>query len=97
MKKLLVIVSTLILILGFVNIGWAVPVTLTYTADNVVSNAWYSDYEGNLTSLALGTNSDNWVIADTLTFDLALGQDYDIIWRIIGCHHHQRSKKRYYG
>jgi len=81
MKKLLVIASTLILILAFVSTGWAVPVTLTYTADNIISDAWYSDDKGSLTSLTLGQYKDNWRIADTLTFDLPLGQDYDIIWQ----------------
>ena len=57
----------------------AIPVTVTYTADNVV-NAWYQD-GGSLDALGLGTNAGNWRDADSAILDLDPGS-YTLYWKV---------------
>jgi len=59
----------------------ALPVTLSYTADNVVVNGWVIS-DGTVTPFTtVGSNAGNWRIADTYALDLVAGQTYQIIWQ----------------
>lgn len=55
----------------------AIPVTVSYTADNVVS-AWYL----NGIAQNLGSNNGNWTQADSANLHLSPGHEYQIVWRV---------------
>jgi hypothetical protein len=60
----------------------AIPVTISYTADNVVAG-WWVQNGGDPVSQPLGPNAGAWWVADTLTFDLPLeDHEYQIIWQV---------------
>lgn len=63
-----------------VNVN-ATPVTITYTADNVV-NSWYEQTGNGRTYFDLGPNNGNWQQADSLVLDLNYGQTYTFIWEL---------------
>jgi hypothetical protein len=83
MKRLLVFLCTLALVFAVVESAYAMPVeaTVTYTADNVIG-AWYKDGAAP-EALTLGSNANNWQIADSLTINLDPGENYEIIFQVL--------------
>jgi hypothetical protein len=80
-KRLSVFLCAVFLVLWTVGSALAVPVTVTYTADDIIG-AWYQDGAAPV-SLGLGANAGNWQAVDTATLDLAPGSTYQIIWQVI--------------
>lgn len=78
MKKVLLIVASVIVVLGFSTAACAVPITVTYTADNVIG-AWYQDGSAPA-GQTLGANAGNWTVADSEVLDLSPGTDYQIVF-----------------
>jgi hypothetical protein len=76
-RRFSIFLCVVFLVLGIVTSASAVPVTFTYTADNIV-NSWYKD-GGAPVQLGLSDNGD-WRYATTETRDLAEGDTYEIIW-----------------
>lgn len=79
MKKMLVFISAILFIGAIVATASAVPIQVTYTADNIV-NAWFQDGAAPV-ALTLGANASIWQNADTETLDLDVGHQYQIIWQ----------------
>lgn len=77
------IASALVILLTLVwaTTAFGLPVTLSYTADNEVVNAWLI-HGTDVELITLGPNADNWRIADTYALgDLVAGDTYEIIWQ----------------
>jgi hypothetical protein len=69
-------------VIFFAGTAFAVPVTFTFTGDNIVS-AWYQN-GGSPGSLPLDPiASVDWKIADTQNVDLDICQEYQIIWQVV--------------
>ncbi|MBW1998671.1 MAG: PEP-CTERM sorting domain-containing protein [Deltaproteobacteria bacterium] len=79
MKKAFLFILMAAFFLG-TGAAHALPVTVTYTADNIV-NAWYQDGAAPVT-LGLGLNASNWKIADSATLDLDYNTHYQLIWQV---------------
>jgi hypothetical protein len=79
-KKFSVFLCAVFLMLGIVTSASAVPVTITYTADNIVG-AWYKDGAAPV-AFTLGPNAGNWQATDTATLNLDPGHTYQIIWQL---------------
>ena len=80
MKKLLFFFCAIIVVFCFRAVCSAIPVTFTYTADNIV-DAWFLVDGAGTQQLADGTHYDNWQIANTATIELLDGHSYKIIWQ----------------
>ena len=80
MKRFSVFLCAIFLVLGVVSSASAVPVTVTYTADNIVG-AWYQDGADPI-SLTLGSNASNWQLVDSTILHLDAGHTYQIIWQL---------------
>jgi hypothetical protein len=80
MKKLLLIVASIILVFGFSTVASAVPITVTYTADNIIG-AWYQDGSSPV-SQTTGSNAGTWQAADSAVLDLSPGTDYQIVFYV---------------
>ena len=79
LKSALIAVAGVGLLAGSV---FAVPVTTTYTGDNVV-NTYYLQIGDSADDLDAGINFNNWRLADTSeTFDLDAGVAYAFIWEV---------------
>jgi hypothetical protein len=77
-KKFSVFLCAVFLVLGIGGSASAVPVTFTYTADNIV-NSWFKD--GGLAYQQLGLlDNGDWQTVTTQTIDLAAGHTWEIIW-----------------
>lgn len=59
----------------------AVPVSVTYTGDNII-DTWYIEGNGSTNNIAAGANRTNWQIADTATIDLPAGINFSMIWEV---------------
>ncbi len=59
----------------------AAPLTVSYTADNIV-NAWYEVDGMGMHHFPLGANAGNWRVADTLALDINYGQTYTFVWSL---------------
>lgn len=80
MKRFSVFLCAMFLVLGVVSSASAVPVTVTYTADNIVG-AWYQDGADPI-SLTLGSNASTWQLVDSTILHLDAGHTYQIIWQL---------------
>ena len=78
MKKAFVLLCALLLVLGMAPAVFAIPVKVTYTADNVVG-AWYQDGSAPVT-LSPGPNAGDWTKSDTDTLELVPGTEYQLAW-----------------
>jgi len=78
MKK--IFIFAVVLFFGITSAASAIPVEVTYTADNVV-NSWYQN-GGSPIAQAVGPNAGNWQNADTFTIDLAPGSTYQLVWEV---------------
>lgn len=76
--------AALALFAGTMNVQAAVvPVTFTYTADNIVVSWWISDQTlATATQQALGPNAANWPNPDTAIVNLNDAGSYDVIFRV---------------
>ena len=92
MKKLLVLLCGVLLVLGSSASVLAVPVTFTYTADNVVG-AWFKN--GGDPEEILGTMAghDVWATATSNTLDLSPGHPWEIIWLTVNSDHDSRWRE----
>jgi hypothetical protein len=81
MKKVILLSSMFLLLLGLSGNVSAVQVDFAYTADNIV-NAWFIDNGSTVTSISPGANAGDWQNADTYSADLALGSTYEIVWQV---------------
>ena len=84
MKKHMLLTSLVISILFAIGVTMAsaIPVTITYTADNIVGG-WWVQNGGDPVSQALGSNAATWWLADTVTVDLPLNDHvYQVIWQV---------------
>ena len=59
----------------------AVPVTVSYTADNIVET-YFLQGGAIVSNLSAGDNRANWEIADTQVLNLNAGQAYSLIWEV---------------
>jgi hypothetical protein len=78
MKRFSVFLCAIFLVIVTSSFVFAVPVTFTYTADNIV-NSWYKDGSLDYDSLGPADNAD-WRTATTETRDLEAGHTWEIIW-----------------
>lgn len=79
MKKLFLL-FLVAAVLGITSSVYALPVTVTYTADNVI-NSWYQDGSAPVPQTP-GPNANNWRVADSVTLDLLCGHLYHLIWEV---------------
>jgi len=68
----------LTLLLGVLQAQAAISVTVTYTADNLISAAYQNG--GSPVPIALGTNAGDWTVADAKTLNLAYGTEYQLVF-----------------
>ncbi|MBC8440212.1 MAG: PEP-CTERM sorting domain-containing protein [Deltaproteobacteria bacterium] len=80
MKKKFILLYALFFLLVFNCMAWAIPVSITYTADNIVGG-WYQN-GGSPDSLSKNSNYDTWQIADTEVLDLLPGHEYQLVWQV---------------
>lgn len=85
MKKVLVFLCGITLLLSLSSVAYAVPVSVTFTADNVV-NAWIQNGGDPISwDLIAGPDNgyDDWRDADTLELDLEVFHEYQIIFEVV--------------
>jgi len=87
MKKLFMFLCGMLLVFGVVTVASAVPITFTYTSDNVVS-AWFKD-GADPVEITTGTEvgHDDWGTATTNTVDLDYGHEWEMIWMNVNSDH----------
>ncbi len=72
---------TLLLVFCLTSVASATPLTINYTADNIV-NSWYEQTGMGRTYFDLGTNNGDWQNPDSYTLDITYGDTYTIIWEL---------------
>ena len=85
MKKHIFLTSLVISILFAIGVttASAIPVTITYTADNYILGVWIQSEGGDPVSQALGPNFGDLFLADTLTVDLPSEDTlYQVIFQV---------------
>lgn len=79
MKKFLA--AAVLSMLVMVGSAMAVPVTVTYTGDNII-DTWYIQGGSHVDNIGAGTNREDWTLADTDTVDLEAGKIFSFIWEV---------------
>lgn len=78
-KQKLMWALTLLCLLSCYALASAAPLTINYTADNVVQT-WFV-VNNTVTQYTPGPNFDEWWLVDSLTLDLNPHQTHQIIWQ----------------
>ncbi len=75
--------TLVLLTFGYTGTVSAFPVTVSYTADNVVNMFYLVETETqDVTFLPVGENYNDWTTPDVLTLDLEYGTSYTLAWRV---------------